>query len=470
MLDNGEKFKTNQQSNNYEKSSLDDWQEVNNLLDYAEKIKNKCDKLSDRIFLFDAIQLFLIVSIIIFSITVFAGIPEFHLNINHIYVVLLYFWGLLLFLFIEASSRILKIRISTDKKRLDSITELLRENSSLLSKNWSQLEKIQLKIKLSLFDINTSTSPWSKLKKSFSGDFFLWLVGIDASILAIIDSKNETAKYKSLGFVILFTSSLAFISGYYISYISIKSQVISIFLGLIWSIIIFNIDRLIMVSMSIGSSKTSRVNLFTINVVRLVLIILIASTISVPLELAIFKSEIENQISESNQLVFLDVTKKDNNIQRIDDQIRSVSEDIFVTNKNLVELKSELSGQSLSNSKGFGAVAKILEENLKNQLEHISKAERSKYILEKEREYRVLTLEKIHHDKINSSGLVARINALRQLTQESSTIGLASILINIIIVVIEITPITARLLMNDTLYEKVLRRKESEILMSKQEE
>jgi Domain of unknown function (DUF4407) len=476
MLDNNEDFKINYQSSNHEKSSSDDWQEINDLLDYAEKLKSRCDGLSDRIFLLNTVQLFLAFSIIAFSVTIFGLVPGLYLavNLSHIAILLIYFGSTLSFLFIEALSRILRIRISTDKRGLDSTVDFLRENSYLFSKDWSRLEKIQLKIKLSLFDINTSISPWSKLKKSFSGDFLLWLTGVDANILAIIDSKSETAKYKNLGFAILSISPLAFMSGYYVCYVLTRSHGISMFLGMIWSIMIFSAYRLIIVSTSIGSPKTSIINSFTINVVRLALAISISLTISIPLELATFKSEIENQINESNQSLFSYIIKKDNKIQRIDDQVKSVNQDIFATNKNVIELKKkiylEISGESSNSSKGFGPLTKIAEKDLANQLELISKSEKSKYILEQEREDRVLTLEKTHRDKVNSSGLVARIDAFRQLIESNSTIGFASLLINIIIIGIGITPITARLLMNDALYEKILRRKEAEILMNKQEE
>jgi Domain of unknown function (DUF4407) len=466
MLDNNEDLKTNYQSNNHGKSSSDDWQEINDLLDYAEKLKSRCDGLSDRIFFLNTVQLFLAFSIIAFSIAIFARVPGLYLDVNLslIAILLIYFGAVLSFLFIEALSRILKIRISTDKRGLDSTIDFLRENSYLFSKDWSHLEKIQLKIKLSLFDIVTPTRPWSKLKKTFSGDFLLWLAGVDASILAISDSKSETNKYKSMGFEILVTSFLAFVSGYYVYYLLIGNHGISIFLAMIWSIIFFSIYRFMMVTTSMNSPKTSKVNSFTVNVVRLILAVLISLTISIPLELAVFKSEIENQINESNQSVFSDIVKKDNKIQRIDDQIKSTSLDVFATNQNVIEIQdrlySELSGKSSRNSNGFGPVANILKKNLENQLERISKAEKSKYILEKEREERVLTLEKVHREKVNSSGLVARVDALRQLTQNNSTIGFANILINIMIVGIGIIPITARLFMNDTLYEKALRRKE----------
>lgn len=476
MLDNNEDFKINYQSNNHEKSSSDDWQEINDLLDYAEKLKSRCDGLSDRIFLLNTVQLFLAFSIIAFSVAIFGLVPGLYLGVNlsRIAIILVYFGVILSFLFIEALSRILKIRISTDKRGLDSTIDFLRENSYLFSKDWSRLEKIQLKIKLSLFDISTPTKPWGKLKKTFSGDFLLWLAGVDASILAIIDLKSETNKYKIIGFQILLASFLAFVSSYYLFYLVIGGHGISTFLAMIWSIVFFSIYRFMMVSTSINFVKISIINFLTVNVFRLVLASLIALTVSVPMELAIFKPEIENQINEFNQSIFSDIVEKDNKIRRIDNQIISVSEDIFATNRNAIELKNkfylEIYGKSSSNNAGVGLVASILQKNLENQLARISEAEKSKYILEKEREYRVLTLEKVHREKVNNSGLMTRVDALRQLTQNSSTIGFTNILINIMIVGIGIMPIAARLLMNDTLYEKVLRRKEAEILMNKQEE
>jgi Domain of unknown function (DUF4407) len=480
MLDNNEDFKINYQSNNHEKSSSDDWQEINDLLDYAEKLKSRCDGLSDRIFFLNTVQLFLAFSIIAFSVTIFGLVPGLYLDVNlsRIAILLIYFGATLSFLFIEALSRILRIRISTDKRGLDSTIDFLRENSYLFSKDWSRLEKIQLKIKLSLFDINTSISPWSKLKKSFSGDFLLWLAGVDASILAIIDLKRETSRYKVIGFMLLLTFFLFFISGYSVfSNILIGNQAISIFLGLIWAVVIFSVYRFVLVSTSIVSPKISKVNLLMTNVLRVVLAILIALTISVPIELMIFKPEIESRISEYSQSVVAHVIEADNEIKKIDDKKKFIDREIFAANNNVIRLKeklmSEITGNSNS-SKGIGQIAQIIMNDIEKQLEKqsdlISKSERSKDILEKERQERVLALEEKYHDTIKNSSLVARIDAFRQLTKENYTVTLANIVINIIVIGIEIIPITARLLMNDTLYEKVLRRKEAEILMNKQEE
>jgi Domain of unknown function (DUF4407) len=471
MLDNNEELKVNQQFNNHKANASDDWQEINDLLKYAEKLKNRCDELSDRIFLLNTVQLFLIFLISFFSATIFGIIPGFYLNAStgNIIIPLTYVAGMLSFLFIEASSRILKIRISTDKRGLDSTIDFLRENSSLLSKDWSSLEKIQLKIKLSLFDISTSISPWTKLKKSFSGNFLFWLAGVDANILTTIELKSEINRYKVIGFNILLNSSLAFMSGYVISsYVLAGNQFVSIFLGMVWSIVFLSAYRFLIVSTSISSLQVSRISLFITNVIRILLTILISLTISVPLELLVFKSEIEDQIIVYNKSVHADFVEKDNRIQRIDDQIKSANVNIFAANQTVIRLKdeyySEIRGESSKSSKGVNLFALTIKKDLEDQLEFISKSEKSKYILEREREERVLSLENTHLDKIKSSSLVSRINALVQLSQKNSTIGLAGILINVIIGIIEIIPIAARLLMNDTLYEKMLRRKEAEIL------
>jgi hypothetical protein len=467
MLDNNEELKVNQQFNNHKTNASDDWQEINDLLKYAEKLKNRCDELSDRIFLLNTVQLFLIFLISFFSATIFGIIPGFYLNerTSSVIIPLTYVAGMLSFLFIEASSRILKIRISTDKRGLDSTIDFLRENSSLLSKDWSSLEKIQLKIKLSLFDINTSTSPWTKLKKSFSGNFLFWLAGVDANILTTIELKSEISKYKIIGFNILLNSSLAFMSGYVIfSYVLAGNQFVSIFLGMVWSIVFLSAYRFLIVSTSISSLQVSRISLFITNVIRIVLTILISLTISVPLELLVFKSEIEDQVIVYNKSVHADFVEKDNRIQRIDDQIKSANINIFAANQTVIRLKDKYYSEIGGSSKGMGLFAQTIKKDLEDQLEFISKSEKSKYILEREREERVLSLENTHLDKIKSSSLVSRIGALVQLSKKDPTVGLAGILINVIIGIIEIIPIAARLLMNDTLYEKMLRRKEAEIL------
>lgn len=144
------------------KSPLNDWQDISELLDFSDKLKSRCDIYADRIILLNTVKIFAIVPI---TIKIIFGIA---LGFD-IYNILLINTGLALFFYSEFLIRELQKRISTDIRALDTIVNLLRENLTLVTQSCSNLQKIQLKIKLSRFDvksqINTKISWTEKLER-----------------------------------------------------------------------------------------------------------------------------------------------------------------------------------------------------------------------------------------------------------------------------------------------------------------
>jgi hypothetical protein len=146
------------------------WVEIEELLNFAEELKTKCDEFSDRMFLLDILQVF--ASFIAVGTTVIAtaffhvtGIGFFDIignrssqfNIFWIGISLLFFFIVFIVfaVFSEMYIRKIRRRIRSDLRALDSIIDLLRENYDLITATFSELQKIHLKIKLSRFDIET---------------------------------------------------------------------------------------------------------------------------------------------------------------------------------------------------------------------------------------------------------------------------------------------------------------------------
>jgi hypothetical protein len=146
---------------------------------------------------------------------------------------------------------------------------------------------------------------------------FLWsCAGADASILARCPH-SDSVKFQGVGGVVLATAVLAFASGSYAFYTVFEPKTgtalgreiheptvaMAIAAGLVWALVIFNLDRFIVSSTGKGDG-TGRITLgeFAQAVPRLVLAALLGVCISAPLEIRVLKPEIDAQLElEQNE-------------------------------------------------------------------------------------------------------------------------------------------------------------------------
>lgn len=78
-------------------------------------------------------------------------------------------------------------------------------------------------------------------------DFLLFCSGIDRTILEKCPSDEN--KYLGIGATVLFTGILAFFSGGYALYTVFDSWLAAVVFGIVWGLMIFNLDRYIVGSM-----------------------------------------------------------------------------------------------------------------------------------------------------------------------------------------------------------------------------
>jgi hypothetical protein len=145
----------------------------------------------------------------------------------------------------------------------------------------------------------------------------LWnCAGADSSILARCPH-TDGVKFQGVGGVVLATAVLAFASGSYAFYtvfepktgtaldrdIHVPTVAMAVVAGLVWGLVIFNIDRFIVSSTGKGDG-TERITWkeFYQAIPRLVLAVLLGICISAPLEIRILKPEIDAQLElEQNE-------------------------------------------------------------------------------------------------------------------------------------------------------------------------
>ncbi len=172
---------------------------------------------------------------------------------------------------------------------------------------------------------------------------FLWsCAGADASVL-VRCPYSDSVKFQGIGGVVLATAVLAFASGSYALYTvfepktgtalgrsaDLPTALMAIAAGLVWGLVIFNIDRFIVSSTGKGDG-TERITLNELfqALPRLVMAILLGICISAPLEIRILKPEIDAQLElEQNDYLA---------------QLNALSEQRFLARKD--ELGTRLAG------------------------------------------------------------------------------------------------------------------------------
>src|SRR5690606_11399097 len=120
---------------------------------------------------------------------------------------------------------------------------------------------------------------------------FILCSGSDTDILDQC-SNGEQNKYAGIGATVFFTAVMATIAASYALFTVFDNAFIAIGFGLIWGLLIFNLDRFIV-------STIKKRNHFIDELIqatpRIILAVIIAIVISKPLELKIFEKEI-NQV------------------------------------------------------------------------------------------------------------------------------------------------------------------------------
>ena len=195
---------------------------------------------------------------------------------------------------------------------------------------------------------------------------------------------SDHVKYSALGGIVFATGFMAALAGGYAFYIifspkgeaisSATSQtvdpstdpttaILSVIFGIIWGLIIFNIDRFIVASTGKGDG-TEAITTSEIKsaIPRIIMGIIIAITISKPVELRMFKTEIDVNLHEAQmqmynrqiQLVDLNFGPE---IERIDDEISRLREEIALKRED-VERKNTIFTREMDGLSGTGIAGK----------------------------------------------------------------------------------------------------------------
>ncbi|MGB5819017.1 MAG: DUF4407 domain-containing protein [Saonia sp.] len=301
-------------------------------------------------------------------------------------------------------------------------------------------------------------------------NFFILCSGADTTILDTC-SQGERNKYAGIGATVFFTAVMAFIASSYALYTVFDNVYTAIFFGLIWGLLIFNLDRFIVSTIKKRNSFKSE---FLQAAPRIVLAIIIAVVISKPLEMKIFEKEInqvlleqKNEMTLANkQQLALQYTPA---VEKLNGDITTLKGEIAAkeaeTNALYDTYISEAEGRAGTMLLGKGPV--YAEKRQKHdaalaELQQLKQANSQK-ILDIETQIAGLNTE--YTQVVNDSqpiidgfdGLMARINALGELP------WFPSFFIFLLFLAIETAPIIAKLLAPKGPYDLKLEDEESAV-------
>jgi hypothetical protein len=283
--------------------------------------------------------------------------------------------------------------------------------------------------------------------------FFILCSGADKNLLEGC-SQGEKTKFAGIGATVFFTAVMAFLASAYALFTVFDSVYPAIAFGLVWSLLIFNLDRFIVSTIRKRDQLSAE---FLQATPRILLAIIIAIVISKPLEIKIFEKEIntvllkeKNAMALKNKKEVADYFKTD--LDKNKAEITNLKTEISKKEKEVNTLYetyiAEAEGTAGTKKLGKGPVfkEKITKHDLsKKELDTLQKTNLAKIaVLEKENKKLEADLDK----KVTQTqpiidgfdGLMARINALNSLP------WLPSFFIMLLFLAIETSPIIAKLL------------------------
>ena len=298
--------------------------------------------------------------------------------------------------------------------------------------------------------------------------FFMLCSGADMDILETCSS-GEKNKYAGIGATVFFTALMAFIAASYALYTVFDNVWTAVIFGILWGLLIFNLDRFIVSTIKKRNNVWSEIFQAT---PRIILAVIIAVVISKPLELKIFEKEIDQVLLEQkNDLTLANKAQIAQQYTPVVDQLNGDIEALKAeidakeaeTNELYETYISEAEGRKGTLIVGKGPVYREKREKHDAYLAELVelKATNKQKILDIENQIAALNTE--YATAVEDSqpiidgfdGLMARINALGELP------WFPSFFIFLLFLAIETSPIAVKLMSPKGSYDLKLEEEES---------
>jgi hypothetical protein len=310
--------------------------------------------------------------------------------------------------------------------------------------------------------------------------FFVLCSGVDTEVLK--KCPTETSKYVGMGATIFFTGLFAALAAGYALNMVFDNLWMAGILGLVWGLMIFNLDRYIVSSMR-KEGKVSRELLAASP--RIILAVIISIVIAKPLELKIFEKEINPELIVMEQEVY---ARQENHLksrfQMTDDSLKSERAALRAAIQTKMKSRDELvriaqeeaDGTGGSKRRNLGPIYKAKKADAdKADIElqqvidlHGARIAEIESALEKND--RVMNAEMGAMVKSKLNGPAARMEALDRLTKSSSAIAWANWFIILLFIAIETAPVLVKLISSKGPYDNLIKIEEHTFLALEVEE
>lgn len=310
--------------------------------------------------------------------------------------------------------------------------------------------------------------------------FFWFCSGSDVDTLK--KCPTESSKYVGIGATVFFTGLLAALAGGYSLYTVFDNYLAASFFGILWGLMIFNLDRFIVSSMR-KEGKMSRELIMATP--RIILAILISIVIAKPLELKIFDKEIQPELIVMEQQKFAEQEKqiqsRFNPTQRsIKSEIEKLKSEIALQTTKRDQLtrlaQEEADGTGGSKKKNLGPIYKVKKADADKAEIELTKLTNRNVLRINERQFELNKSVLAVQSEINSlerkkmNGPAARMEALDRLTTQSGAIGWAHWFIFLLFIAIETSPVLVKLISGKGPYDNLLKIEEHNFSIQEIEE
>lgn len=309
--------------------------------------------------------------------------------------------------------------------------------------------------------------------------FFLFCSGIDQKTLEQCPSDEN--KYMGIGATVFFTGVLAFFSSAYALYTVFDTWLAAILFGVIWGLMIFNLDRYIVSSMK---SKRGFFGNLGMALPRLAMAILLALVISKPLELKIFEKEINAELLVMEQEKYKEqedriqerytpqISGYETEINRLQAEIDTKTE---ARDAKALAALQEADGSGGSQIRNMGPIyrAKKAEaDKAQVELDQMIALNQPQIV---EKTTAVSELKAQVSAEITAlergayGGLAARTEALSRLAAQSDAIAWASLFVMLLFVAVETAPILVKLISPRSPYDHLIAEHEQQFELAAKE-
>lgn len=325
----------------------------------------------------------------------------------------------------------------------------------------------------------------SAVSNKFS-NLFIWASGADNEILNQVPI--EKSKYVGIGGTIIFTALMASFAGGYAFFTAFNNTTLSVFFGIFWGALIFNLDRYIVSSFGVGDGKKtiSKQELLEASP-RILMAIVLGFVISTPLELKLFEKEINAKIDADISIVqnnIIQSSTEDPQILSYTNE-RTKIENEILTRTEIINSKKEFWEQSdrdkndeWNTGKFSGKIGKGgYYEDMKKKADNAEvdyNSTRDQYSTLNDSAYKRIDVinykieareadlrgQIANQQTIQSQndGLLARLQALGDLTSASWGLWCSKWLITLLFILIEVAPILFKMMTERGPYDDISDR------------